>query len=388
MSIPSEITSMHGEMTQWRRDFHSHPELGYEEERTSQVVAEKLASWGVEVHRGLGKTGVVGVLKGRPGNASIGLRADMDALAMEEGNHFSHRSQTKNRMHACGHDGHTAMLLGAAKYLAETKNFAGTVNFIFQPAEEGLAGAKAMIDDGLFDRFPCDSVYGIHNDPNTPLGLVNVRAGGMLAAVDYFVIRIRGDGCHGGQPHRGIDPIAVSGHVITVLQSIVARKVSPTDTAVISIGQIHAGTSDIVIPEIVEMRGSVRTLRPETRDMMERLFRQAVNNTAEAQGASAEIEYRRAYPPTINTPEEAAIAASIASQIVGESNILGNEPSWTAGEDFAFMLEQRPGAYAFFGQKGSNNGGVALHNPGYDFNDDLLPLGAGFFARLTEEVLG
>lgn len=388
MSIPSEIKSMHDEMTQWRRDLHAHPELGFEELRTSEVVAEKLASWGLEVHRGLGKTGVVGVLRGRPGNAAIGLRADMDALAMEEGNHFSHRSQTPNRMHACGHDGHTTMLLGAAKYLSETRNFAGTVNFIFQPAEEGLAGAKAMIDDGLFDSFPCDSVYGIHNDPSTELGLVNVRAGGMLAAVDYFVVRIRGDGCHGGQPHKGIDPIAAAGHVITVLQTIVARQVDPVDTAVISIGQIHAGTSDIVIPEVVELRGSVRTLKPSTRDLMERLFRQAINNTVEAQGASAEIEYRRAYPPTINTPNEAAIASSVAAQIVGDANILRHEPSWTAGEDFAFMLEKRPGAYAFFGQKGPDRGGVALHNPSYDFNDDLLPLGAGFFARLTEQVLG
>jgi amidohydrolase len=388
MDVPTEIKAMQGEMTEWRRDFHSHPELGFEEVRTSRIVAERLQSWGLEVHRGLGKTGVVGVLKGRPGNASIGLRADMDALAMEEANVFGHRSTTPNRMHACGHDGHTAMLLGAAKYLAQTRNFAGTVNFIFQPAEEGLAGAKAMVDDGLFDQFPCDSVYGIHNDPSTPLGLVNVRAGGMLAAVDYFVIHVRGVGCHGGQPHRGIDPISASAHILTVLQTIVARNVSPTDTAVISIGQIHAGTHDIVIPDIVEIRGSVRTLKPETRDLVEHNFKRAVHSTAQAQGCVAEIEYRRAYPPTINTPDEAAIASSAASKIVGEKNILGNEPSWTAGEDFAFMLEKRPGAYLFFGQKEPERGGAALHNPEYDFNDNLLPLGAGFFARLTEQVLG
>jgi amidohydrolase len=388
MDVPGEIAAMQGEMTNWRRDFHSHPELGFEEIRTSRIVAEKLESWGLEVHKGIGKTGVVGVLKGRPGNASIGLRADMDALAMEEANQFKHRSQTSNRMHACGHDGHTAMLLGAAKYLAQTKNFAGTVHFIFQPAEEGLAGAKAMIDDGLFDLFPCDSVYGIHNDPGTPLGLVNVRAGGMLAAVDYFVVRVRGDGCHGGQPHKGIDPISASAHILTALQTIVARNVNPVDTAVISIGQIHAGTSDIVIPEVVELRGSVRTLKPETRDLVEHHFKRIVEHTAAAQGAVAEIDYRRAYPPTINTPVEAAIASSVASRMVGDDKILRNEPSWTAGEDFAFMLEKRPGAYLFFGQREADCGGVALHNPAYDFNDNLLQLGAGFFARLTEQVLG
>ena len=388
MDVPNEIKAMQAEMTKWRQDFHAHPELGYEEVRTSSIVAEKLEGWGLEVHRGIGKTGVVGVLKGRPGNASIGLRADMDALAMEEGNSFGHRSVIPNRMHACGHDGHTAMLLGAAQYLAKTKNFAGTVNFIFQPAEECLAGAKAMIDDGLFDRFPCDSVYGIHNDPSTPLGRINVRAGGMLAAVDYFVIRVRGDGCHGGQPHKGIDPILASAHILTVLQTIVARNVSPTDTAVISVGQIHAGTHDIVIPDVVEIRGSVRTLTRETHDLVEHHFKRAVENTAQAQGAIAEIDYRRAYPPTINTVDEAAIAGSIAAKIVGSDNILRNEPSWTAGEDFAFMLEKRPGAYLFFGQKEDHKGGVALHNPAYDFNDDLLPIGAGFFAKLTEQVLG
>ena len=388
MSTTDVIAAMQNEMTDWRRDFHTHPELGFEEVRTSEIVAQKLASWGIEVHRGLGKTGVVGVLKGRPGNASIGLRADMDALAMSEGNNFSHRSQTTNRMHACGHDGHTAMLLGAAKYLSSTKNFAGTVNFIFQPAEEGLAGAKAMIDDGLFELFPCDSIYAIHNDPSTQLGLVNVRAGGMLAAVDYFVIRITGNGCHGGQPHKGIDPISAAGHVITVLQTIVARNVDPVDTAVISIGQIHAGTSDIAIPEVVELRGSVRTLTPLTRDLVGNLFHQAVENTVRAHGASVEIEYRRAYPPTINTQAEAAIASSVAAKIVGEGNILKHEPSWTAGEDFAFMLEKRPGAYLFFGQRGLDRGDIALHNPSYDFNDDLLPLGADFLAQLTEQVLG
>ena len=249
------------EMTEWRHRFHSNPEIGYEEVLTSNFVAEKLESWGIEVHRGLGKTGLVGVLRGRPGNASIGLRADMDALAMHEMNEFPHRSQIHGRFHGCGHDGHTTMLLGAAKQLSSTKNFAGTVYFIFQPAEEGLAGAKAMIDDGLFEKFSCDAVYGIHNDPSLELGLVNIRAGTMLAASDHFKVTIRGKGCHGGQPHLGIDPIPVAAHVVTVLQTLIGRQTDPLDTVVVSIGEIHGGSAPNVIPDTVELRGSGRARR-------------------------------------------------------------------------------------------------------------------------------
>jgi hippurate hydrolase len=303
-------------------------------------------------------------------------------------NDVEHRSTIANRMHACGHDGHTTMLLGAAKHLASTRDFAGTINFIFQPAEEGLAGAKAMIDDGLFDRFPCDSVYAIHNDPNTDIGLVNVRSGGMLAAVDYFEVTVHGKGCHGGQPHFGIDPVVAAAGVINAIQTIPSRRADPLDTVVISICQINGGTVNNVVPEHVVLRGSVRTLKRKTRDDVEAWFRAAVESAAAAQGARATIKYDRAYPPTINTAPESDIAASAARSVVGENNILTEEPSWTAGEDFAFMLEEKPGAYAFFGQRGALHGGVALHNPKYDFNDDLLPVGAGFFVSLVERVLG
>ena len=388
MNVHPEIAALQDEMKSWRRDFHAHPEIGFEERRTSDIVAEKLQSWGIEVHRGIGVTGVVGVLRGRPGNRAVGLRADMDALAMDEENDVEHRSTIPNRMHACGHDGHTTMLLGAAKHLARTRDFSGTINFIFQPAEEGLAGAKAMIDDGLFDRFPCDSVYAIHNDPNTDIGLVNVRPGGMLAAVDYFEITVHGKGCHGGQPHLGIDPIVAAAGVINAIQTISSRRADPLDTVVISICQINGGSVNIVVPEQVVLRGSVRTLKRKTRDDVELWFKTAVESAAAAQGARTTINYDRAYPPTINTALESGIAASAARSVVGENNILTDEPSWTAGEDFAFMLEEKPGAYAFFGQRGTSHGGVALHNPKYDFNDDLLPVGAGFFVSLVERVLG
>jgi amidohydrolase len=389
MASPDFMSALASEMTDWRRQIHSHPEIGYEEVHTSEFVAERLKSWGIEVHRGLGKTGLVGVLTGRPGNASIGLRADMDALEMEELNSFAHRSTIPRRFHGCGHDGHTAMLLGAASYLASTRNFAGTVYFIFQPAEEGLAGAKAMIDDGLFERFSCDAVYGIHNDPALDLGLVNVHAGTMLAASDHFKVTIRGKGCHGGQPHMGIDPIPVAAHVVTVLQTLVGRQTDPTDTAVISIGEIHGGTAPNVIPDSVEFRGTIRTLTEAMRSKVELLFRRGVENTAAAQGATAEIEYKRAYPATVNTAAEAELVGSVVIDLFGQSALLPNEPSWTASEDFSYMLQQRPGAYAFFGQRStaSKCSGEPLHNPSYDFNDALLPYGSGFFVRLVERAL-
>src|ERR1700712_323816 len=295
----SRLTELHAEMTGWRRDFHAHPEIGFEEHRTSGIVAEKLAEWGIEVHRGLGGTGVVGVLRGAHsasgGNRAIGLRADMDALPMEEANDFAHRSRTPNRMHACGHDGHTAMLLGAAKYLAETRNFSGTVHLIFQPAEEGLAGAKAMLDDGLFERFPCDAIYGIHNGPDMPLGTVKALTGTAMAAIDYFSVVLRGRSAHGAQPHHGIDTVSIAAQVVSVLNALPSRHIDALQSAIISIGQIHGGTSDIVIPETVELRGSVRTLVPAVQDRVEELFHRAVHNTAAAPGGTAEITYRRGH---------------------------------------------------------------------------------------------
>ena len=294
MSPRERLDQMHAEMTEWRRDFHAHPEIGFEEARTSEIVAQKLAEWGIEVHRGLGGTGVVGVLRGQGqasgGNRAIGLRADMDALPMEEGNSFAHRSRNPGRMHACGHDGHTTMLLGAAKYLAETRKFAGTVHLIFQPAEEGLAGAKAMLDDGLFERFPCDAVYGIHNSPDMPLGTVKALAGTAMAAIDYFSVVLRGKAAHGAHPQQGIDTVSIAAQVVGVLNALPSRHVDALESAIVSIGQIHGGTSDIVIPETVELRGSVRTLKPDVRDLVEGLFKRAVEHTAAAQGGGRDRE--------------------------------------------------------------------------------------------------
>ncbi|WP_320109621.1 amidohydrolase [Rhodopseudomonas sp. P2A-2r] len=335
MSPRELLDQLHPDMIAWRQDFHAHPEIGFEEERTSQLVAERLEQWGVEVHRHLGGTGVVGVIRGRHqsagSNRAIGLRADMDALPMQENNGFAHRSQIEGRMHACGHDGHTTMLLGAAKYLAETRNFAGTVHLIFQPAEEGLAGAKAMLDDGLFERFPCDAVYAIHNSPDLPLGTVKALTGTTMAAIDYFTVVLRGRSAHAAHPHQGIDTVAIAAQVIGALNALPSRQINALESAIVSIGQIHGGTSDIVIPETVELRGSVRTLKPEVRDRVEMLFRRTVALTAEAQGGTAEIDYRRAYPATINTPEETARAAACAAGVPGVSHVLREEiPFWPA----------------------------------------------------------
>ncbi|MET0968410.1 MAG: M20 aminoacylase family protein [Tardiphaga sp.] len=391
MSPRTRLDELHAEMTAWRQDFHAHPEIGFEEERTSAVVAQRLTDWGIEVHRGFGGTGLVGVIRGRHqaagSNRAIGLRADMDALPMDEGNDFAHRSQTPGRMHACGHDGHTTMLLGAAKYLAETRNFAGTVHLIFQPAEEGLAGAKAMMDDGLFERFPCDSIYGIHNSPDMPLGTVKALTGTALAAIDYFTVTLRGRSSHGAHPHQGIDTVAMAAQVINALNAIPSRQVDALESAIISIGQIHGGTSNIVLPETVELRGSVRTLKPEVRDRVEELFKRAVTLTCEAQGGSAQIDYKRAYPPTINTAEETDRAAMAASAVPGVTEVLRKGSPLLAGEDFAFMLERNRGAYLLFGQRGADKGGTPVHNPGYDFNDDLLPIGASYLAGLVEQEL-
>jgi hippurate hydrolase len=391
MSPRTRLDELHSEMTAWRRDFHAHPEIGFEEERTSEIVATRLAEWGIEVHRGFGGTGLVGVIRGRHqaagSNRAIGLRADMDALPMDEGNTFAHRSQNPGRMHACGHDGHTTMLLGAAKYLAETRNFAGTVHLIFQPAEEGLAGAKAMMDDGLFERFPCDSIYGIHNSPDMPLGTVKALTGTALAAIDYFTVTLRGRSSHGAHPHQGIDTVAMAAQVINALNAIPSRQIDALESAIISIGQIHGGTSNIVLPETVELRGSVRTLKPEVRDRVEELFKRTVKSTAEAYGGSVELDYKRAYPPTINTAEEAERAALAAAAVPGVTDVLREGNPILAGEDFAFMLEKNRGAYLLFGQRGAEKGGVPVHNPGYDFNDDLLPIGASYFASLVEREL-
>jgi amidohydrolase len=383
------LNDLRAEMTEWRRDFHAHPEIGFEEHRTSAIVAAKLTEWGIEVHQGLGGTGIVGVLRGKKAGAdrAIGLRADMDALPMEEVNDFEHRSQNPGLMHACGHDGHTTMLLGAAKYLANSKNFSGTVHLIFQPAEEGLAGAQAMLDDGLFERFPCEAIYAIHNTSELPLGKVKAVTGTIMACIDYFTIVLRGRSAHAGMPQQGIDTIAIAGQVINILNALPSRHVDALESAVISIGQIHGGTCDIVIPETVELRGSVRTLEPRVRDQVEALFHRAVHHTAEAQGGTAEITYRRAFPATVNSAWAVDRAVLGAASIVGAENVIRNAKPMLAGEDFAFMLGKVPGAYILFGQRDGERCNVPLHNGHYDFNDDLLPTGAGFFAALVEQEL-
>ena len=387
MPIINRIADYAAEMTAWRRDFHQHPEIGFEERRTSEIVAAKLAEWGIEVHRGLATTGVVGVLRNGSGERSIGLRADMDCLAMDEASGVPHASTIPGRMHACGHDGHTATLLGAAKYLAETRNFDGTVTFIFQPAEEGGGGGRVMVEEGLFDRFPCDAVYGIHNAPDLPLGECSAGTGPIMAASDTITITVRGLGGHAAKPHIAIDPVMVGAQIVVGLQALVARRVDPLESAVLSVTQFHAGSAMNVIPEVVELGGTVRTLLPEVRDAMERLIPLVAQNTAAAHEAEAEVVYTRKYPATVNHAAQSDLAARAAARVLGDAKVHRDRPPVMGGEDFSFMLLERPGAFLFMGQKGAERGGVPVHHPRYDFNDDLLPIGASYFATLVEQEL-
>jgi amidohydrolase len=387
MPVLNRIADLTDEMTAWRRDFHAHPELGFQEERTSGIVAALLADWGIEVHRGLAGTGVVGVLRNGNSGRTIGLRADMDCLPMQEARDVPHRSTVDGRMHACGHDGHTAILLGAAKYLAETRNFDGTVHFLFQPAEEGGGGAKVMMDQGLFDRFPCDQVYALHNSPLIPLGEASVTAGPQLAAADGVTITVKGVGGHAARPHGAIDPVLIGSLIVVGLQSIVARRTDPLDSAVISICQFHAGSAGNVIPDRAVLNGTIRTLKAETRAAMQRLIRQVAESTATAQGAEVEVEFRHGYPPMVNHAEQSDRAAAALARVIGEPRVRRNKPPAMGAEDFAYMLEARPGAMINLGQKAPDKGGVPLHHPEYDFNDDALPVGASFFAALVEQEL-
>jgi len=380
------IEELHDDMTAWRRDIHAHPELGFEEQRTSDLVAEQLAGFGIEVHRGVGKTGVVGVLRVGNSHRSIGLRADMDALPILEANRFDHRSRHDGRMHACGHDGHTTMLLGAARYLAETRQFDGTINFIFQPAEEGLGGAAAMIKDGLFERFPCDAVFGMHNRPGLDVGKFQIRTGAMMAGGAYFDIAITGKGAHGARPESGIDPVLVGAHIATALQSIVARNVKPTDTAVVSVTQIHGGDAYNVIPQTAALRGTVRTFSQATMALVERNMGRLASSIAAGFGATAALDFRRLFAPLVNDATETAFIADTAAELVGEANVNRNANVVMASEDFSFMLERRPGAYIQIGN-GAGEGACEVHNPSYDFNDAALPFGASLFVRLAEKKL-
>ena len=384
------IRSYHRELSAVRRDIHAHPELAFNEDRTSSLVADKLTGWGIEVHRGLAKTGVVGVISGKKKTSgrAIGLRADMDCLPMHERNTFEHKSQNAGRMHACGHDGHTTMLLGAARYLAETRQFDGTVYAIFQPAEEGGGGAQVMLKEGLFERFPVNEVYGLHNWPGLPPGKMAVRAGPVMAATDEVQITVRGRGGHGAMPHLAVDPVVVSAHIITALQTIASRSVNPIDAVVVSICSLATSQVGVfnVIPDHVKLVGTVRTFQPQTRDLAERRVCEIATKTAEAFGASAEVTYTRGYPATVNSPREARFAADVGKRVFGAENVITEHEPTMGGEDFAYFLQERPGAYVFLGQGGAA-GGCLLHNPNYDFNDEVIPLGAGYLAALAEEAL-
>lgn len=389
MPINNRIAAFQDDMTAWRRDIHAHPELGFEEERTSDIVAAKLAEFGIAVHRGLGGTGVVGTLKGlgTGSGRAIGLRADMDALPMPEANDFDHASRHAGKMHACGHDGHTAMLLGAARYLAETRNFDGTVHFIFQPAEEGLGGAKRMIDDGLFRQFDCEQVYGLHNWPELPAGRIAVHPGPVMAAANQFEIHVSGHGAHAAMPHRGIDPVLVSAHIVTAAQSLVSRGTNPADSAVVSITVVEAGTAANVIPDGARMLGTMRTFTEENHRRIQEQFARLVSSIAEGLGAKAELRFRPGYPATVNSEPEARVAAAAAARVVGEENVVWAPAPTMAAEDFGYMLKERPGAYIWLGHGGHLGSSCRLHNPHYDFNDAILTTGASYWASLVETIL-
>src|SRR5882672_5442461 len=388
MPIVDRIAAMQGELATWRRDIHAHPEILFDVHRTAASVVEKLKAFGCdEVVAGIGKTGVVGVIRGRKSGEGarkvIGLRADMDALPMDEQTNLPYRSTNPGKMHACGHDGHSAMLLGAAKYLAETRNFAGTAVVIFQPAEEGGGGGREMVKDGMMERFAIDEVYGMHNMPGVPVGEFAIRPGPMLAAADRIVIEIEGLGSHAARPHEGVDPVVVGAQIVNQAQSIVARSVDPIKSGLISICQFHAGTADNVIPQTATLRGTARSLLPEVRDTLENRLREIVEGTAKAYGAKATLTYGRHYPVTKNHERETEFAAAIATGVAGSEAVDTNTPPLMGGEDFSFMLEARPGAFIFIG----NGDTAGLHHPAYDFNDEAISVGASYWARLVETAM-
>src|SRR3954468_13875402 len=376
------------ELTAIRHDLHMHPELLFQEVRTSEIVARELTRLGYSVTRGLAGTGVVGTLSNGTSRRSLGLRADMDALPITETTGLPYASRVPGKMHACGHDGHTTTLLGAARYLAETRKFDGTVHLIFQPAEEGGGGAQVMLNEGLFERFPVNEVYGLHNWPGLPPGKMAVRAGPVMAATDEVSITVRGRGGHGAMPHLAVDPVVVSAHLITALQTIASRSVNPVDAVVVSICSLATSQIGVfnVIPDHVKLVGTVRSFQPQTRDLAERRVNDIATKTAEAFGASAEVSYSRGYPATINSAREARFAADVGKRLFGAENVITEHEPTMGGEDFAYFLQARPGAYVFLGQGGAA-GGCLLHNPSYDFNDEVIPLGAGYLAALAEEAL-
>jgi hippurate hydrolase len=393
MHLIESIVTNAASMATIRRDLHAHPELCFQEVRTADVVAAKLSEWGIPIHRGLGTTGVVGIVKAGSSDRAIVLRADMDALPMQEFNTFAHASQHPGKMHACGHDGHTAMLLAAAHYFSDNRNFDGTVYLVFQPAEEGGGGAREMIKEGLFEKFPVQAVFGMHNWPGASVGKFAVSAGPVMASSNEFKITVRGKGGHAALPHNAIDPVPVACQMVQAFQTIISRNKKPVDAGVISVTMIRAGEATNVIPDSCELQGTVRTFTIEVLDMIEQRMREVAQHTAAAFGAQCEFEFVRNYPPTINAAHEADFARGVMASIVGASNVGEQEPTMGA-EDFSYMLQAKPGCYSFIAngdgahrEMGHGGGPCMLHNPSYDFNDDLIPLGATYWARLAEAWL-
>ncbi len=387
MPIVNRIAEFHADMTAWRRDLHRHPELALQETRTSRVVQQKLREFGVdEVIAGLAGTGVVGVIRGQGPGGAIGLRADMDALPIEEATGLDYASATPGVMHACGHDGHTAMLLGAARYLAETRRFAGTVYVIFQPAEERFGGGEMMVEEGLFERFPMDRVFGMHNWPSHPAGEFLWRVGPIMAAVGTVEITVHGRGAHGAYPHRGVDPIVVAAAIVTALQSVVARNVDPLENAVLTIGCIAGGNASNVIPETVRMEGTARWFSPAVGDILEAGVKRIVAGIAESYGATAELSYVRSYPATVNDADATALARQAAETVAGASRVSHMDRPTMGGEDFSFMLNAKQGSYLMLGAARGDHD-PQVHQPQYDFNDDILPVGASYWATLAEQLL-
>ena len=386
MKLIRELEELQPEMQKWRRDIHANPEIAFEEHRTSKIVIEKLKSFGIEVDSGIAGTGVVGTLKKGQGNRSIALRADLDALLINETNDFDHKSKTPGKMHACGHDGHTTMLLGAAKYLSEHGDFDGTIHFIFQPAEENEGGGKVMVDEGLFEKYPVEAVYGMHNIPGMAVGTFAIKPGPIMASFDIFNLKVIGKGGHAAMPQTTIDPIIIGTKIVEAYQSIVSRYINPQEPVVLSVTQFHGGDAYNVIPNEVEIKGTVRCFSPKVQASMEKQMEKITSSVCSAYGAKFEFEYQRRYPPTINSEDEVQTSLKVAKNISGDSMVNCAPTPSMGSEDFAFMLQEKPGSYIWIGN-GDKEGSCMLHNPGYDFNDEILPIGSTYWVEMAQEIL-
>ena len=386
MKILDDVKQQHAALTNLRRDIHAHPELAFDEHRTAALVADRLEAAGIETHRGIGRTGVVGVIRAGSSKRAIGLRADMDALPMQERNTFPHHSKHPGRMHACGHDGHTAMLLGAAEHLARHPDFDGTVVFIFQPAEEGDGGGREMVEDGLFERFPVDAVFGLHNWPGLPAGSFAVHAGPVMASADRFDIEVLGHGAHAAMPHLGVDPVVAGSALVQALQTIVTRTLDPLDPAVLSVTQFHAGEAYNVIPDRARITGTVRAFSTEVQSQIEGAMQRICQGVGAAYNVNVRFNYIRGYPATINTPDEAALCVEVARALVGEGSVRTDLKPSMGAEDFAYFLHEKPGCYVWLGN-GPGEGGCTLHNPNYDFNDAVIPTGVSYWVGLVDRLL-